>query len=447
MKFLRIIFLSFICFLSNNVFSQNIKNLNFDIVEKNIVLTFDVSDENFFSCIMGACALTNDPLSPNFINQSSLRTNIESIKYSSEIYFKVSIDDYEGESMKIDLPEYILNNIKLGKNTVNIDIEKYLNNYIGYDDLIFEFEVKIVETNFIPVYFEIQTDSITIDKWDENLILRILNNNLHYIKYYNLSNLSFKISRNGNNYLEGYIDQKGKFLISRINNSDREWEGEYLIQLSNSGYGNDSYLDKLYLSKKEAVKKEKKNPTRDKKGIGIFINYSSDNVLSQTGYSLPLSANQSGYLPDILYGIEGFLPNSKFSVGFIFGIETSEFPTYQNGLWLITNPPPQLFETSELSNQLYALTIGHQIGKSPFNLKITLGTNNYNFETERVTNAGNIEPYWEFSSAFYGSAGMQLFIGRGNSSILNGEGKSPRITAEIYITTLGTIGYGFGLVF
>ena len=120
--------------------------------------------------------------------------------------------------MKIDLPEYILNNIKLGKNTVNIDIEKYLNNYIGYDDLIFEFEVKIVETNFIPVYFEIQTDSITIDKWDENLILRIINNNLHYIKYNNLSNLSFKISRNGNTYLEGYIDQKEKFLISRINN-------------------------------------------------------------------------------------------------------------------------------------------------------------------------------------------------------------------------------------
>ena len=75
---------------------------------------------------------------------------------------------------------------------------------------------------------------------------------------------------------------------------------------------------------------------------------------------------------------------SKFSVGFLFGIETSEFPTYQNGLWLITNPPPQLFETSELSNQLYALTIGRQIGKSPFNLKIALGTNNYNFEKFHV---------------------------------------------------------------
>ena len=136
MKFLKIIFLSFTCFLSNNIFSQNINNLNFDIVKKNIVLTFDVSDENFFSCRMGACALTNDPLSPNFINQSSLKANIESIKYSSEIYFKVSIDDYVGESMKIDLPEYILNNIKLGRNTINIDIEKYLNNYIGYDDLI-----------------------------------------------------------------------------------------------------------------------------------------------------------------------------------------------------------------------------------------------------------------------------------------------------------------------
>ena len=105
-----------------------------------------------------------------------------------------------------------------------------------------------------------QTKSITIDKWDENLILRTLNNNLHYIKYYNLSNLSFKLSRNGNTYLEGYIDQKGKFLSSRINNIDREWEGEFLIQISNSGYGNDSYSDRLYISKKEVVKKEKKIP-------------------------------------------------------------------------------------------------------------------------------------------------------------------------------------------
>ena len=75
----------------------------------------------------------------------------------------------------------------------------------------------------------------------------------------------------------------------------------------------------------------------------------------------------------------------------MFGIETKFFSKNYD------DPPTQLFETSELSNQLYALTIGHQIGKSPFILKIALGTNNYNFEIE--DNFGQLF-YWDFHLHF-----------------------------------------------
>ena len=53
-----------------------------------------------------------------------------------------------------------------------------MNSYIGFD-IGFEFEVQIIDQpNFIPVYFETQTKTITLDKWDENEILKLLYWNL-----------------------------------------------------------------------------------------------------------------------------------------------------------------------------------------------------------------------------------------------------------------------------
>ena len=200
--------------------------------------------------------------------------------------------------------------------------------------------------------------------------------------------------------------------------------------MTNSGYSNDSYSDNIYLSKKEEIpkvvaKKEKKNPTRDKSVFGLFVNYSPDNNLNNTGYALPFSKNQSGYLPDVLFGIEGFITESKLSVGFMFGTEKSSFPNYDDDC-----------DFGCLNNSLYALTLGSQIGKSPFIFKVALGGYSYNYEIEDSLGA-----FYDYTSAFYGSAGLQLFLGRGNA-----KGKA-RVTAEAYITTLGTIGYGMGLIF
>ena len=429
MKYFRLIFIFFFSQLSHKIYSQNIKDLDFELVENNIVLTFNVVDQNFLTCKNGACISSNNSLSPNFNNKTALNTNINSITFSSNIFFKVLIDGYESESTKINLPYDILNNIKLGKNTIEIDIEKYLSDYIGFD-IEFEFEVQIIDQpNFIPVYFETQTKTITLDKWDENEILKLLYWNLQYIKYKDLSNLSFKLIRNSKVYLEGYIDGEEKFKILKATpNSSNNWEDVYLIEMTNSGYSNDSYSDNIYLSKKEEIpkvvaKKEKKNPTRDKSGFGLFVNYSPDNNLNNTGYALPFSKNQSGYLPDVLFGIEGFITESKLSVGFMFGTEKSSFPNYVD-------------EWDELNNSLYALTLGSQIGKSPFIFKVALGGYSYNYEIEDSLGA-----FYDYTSAFYGSAGLQLFLGRGNA-----KGKA-RVTAEAYITTLGTIGYGMGLIF
>ena len=55
MKYFKINIHFFICFLSHNIYSQNIKDLDFELVENNIVLTFDVSDQNFLTCKNGAC--------------------------------------------------------------------------------------------------------------------------------------------------------------------------------------------------------------------------------------------------------------------------------------------------------------------------------------------------------------------------------------------------------
>ena len=73
---------------------------------------------------------------------------------------------------------------------------------------------------------------------------------------------------------------------------------------------------------------------------------------------------------------------------------------------------------------------------SPFIFKVALGGYSYNYEIEDSLGA-----FYDYTSAFYGSAGLQLFLGRGNA-----KGKA-RVTAEAYITTLGTIGYGMGLIF
>ena len=431
MKYLRLIFIFFLYQLSHNIVSQNIEDLDFELVENNIVLTFNVVDQNFLTCKNGACISSDNSLSPNFSNKTALNTNINSTTFSSNIFFKVLIDGYESESTKINLPYDILNNIKLGKNTIEIDVEKYLSDYIGFD-IEFEFEVQIIDQpNFIPVYFETQTKTITLDKWDENEILKLLYWNLQYIKYRDLSNLSFKLIRNSKVYLEGYIDGEEKFKILKATpNSSNKWEDVYLIEMTNSGYSNDSYSDNIYLSKKEEIpkvvaKKEKKNPTRDKSGFGLFVNYSPDNQISNTGYSLPLSNSQSGYLPDLLFGIEGFITETKLSVGFMFGIEKSSFPNYVDDC-----------DFGCLNNSLYALTLGSQIGKSPFIFKVALGGYSYNYEIE-----DSFGPFYDYSGSFYGSAGLQLFLGRGNA-----KGKA-RVTAEAYITTLGTIGYGMGLIF
>ena len=429
MKYFRLIFVYFFYQLSHNIYSQNIENLDFKLVENNIILTFNVVDQNFLTCRNGACISSNNSLSPNFSNKTALNTNINSTTFSSNIFFKVLIDGYESEPTKINLPYDILNNIKLGKNTIEIDIEKYLSDYIGFD-IEFEFEVQIIDQpNFIPVYFETQTKTITLDKWDENEILKLLYWNLQYIKYKDLSNLSFKLIKNSKVYLEGYIDGEEKFKILKTTpNSSNKWEDVYLIEMTKSGDSNDSYSDNIYLSKKEespkvVAKKEKKNPTRDKSGFGLFVNYSPDNNLNNTGYALPFSKNQSGYLPDVLFGIEGFITESKLSVGFMFGTEKSSFPNYVD-------------EWDELNNSLYALTLGSQIGKSPFIFKVALGGYSYNYQIEE-----SFGPFYDYTSAFYGSAGLQLFLGRGNAN-----GKT-RVTAEAYITTLGTIGYGMGLIF
>ena len=431
MKYFRLIFIFFFSQLSHKIYSQNIKDLDFELVENNIVLTFNVVDQNFLTCRNGACISSDNSLSPNFNNKTALNTNFNSITFSSNIFFKVLIDGYESESTKINLPYDILNNIKLGKNTIEIDIEKYLSDYIGFD-IEFEFEVQIIDQpNFIPVYFETQTKTITLDKWDENKILQLLYWNLQYIKYKDLSNLSFKLIKNNKVYLEGYIDGEEKFKILKATpNSSNKWEDVYLIEMTNSGYSNDSYSDNIYLSKKEEIpkvvaKKEKKNPTRDKSGFGLFVNYSPDNNLNNTGYALPFSKNQSGYLPDVLFGIEGFITESKLSVGFMFGTEKSSFPNYDDDC-----------DFGCLNNSLYALTLGSQIGKSPFIFKVALGGYSYNYEIEDSFGA-----FYDYTSAFYGSAGLQLFLGRGNAN-----GKA-RVTAEAYITTLGTIGYGMGLIF
>ena len=106
----------------------------------------------------------------------------------------------------------------------------------------------------------------------------------------------------------------------------------------------------------------------------------------------------------------------------MFGTEKSSFPNYVD-------------EWDELNNSLYALTLGSQIGKSPFIFKVALGGYSYNYQIEE-----SFGPFYDYTSAFYGSAGLQLFLGRG----INGK---TRVTAEAYITTLGTIGYGMGLIF
>ena len=433
MKYFRLIFICFLYQLSHNISSQSIEDLDFKLIDNNIVLTFNVVDQNFLTCKNGACISSDNSLSPNFSNKTALNTNINSTTFSSNIFFKVLIDGYKSESTKINLPYDILNDIKLGKNTIEIDVEKYLSDYIGFDIGV-EFEVQIIDQpNFIPVYFETQTKTITLDKWDENEILKLLYWNLQYIKYKDLSNLSFKLIKNSKVYLEGYIDGEEKFKILKTTpNSSNKWEDVYLIEMTNSGYSNDSYSDNIYLSKKEEIpkvvaKKEKKNPTRDKSGFGFFVNYSPENKISNTGYGLPLSKSQSGYIPDVLFGIEGFVTESKLSVGFMFGTEKSSFPEYDQG---------DCRYDFCLRNTLYALTLGSQIGKSPFIFKVALGGYSYNYEIEDY-----FGPFYDYKSAFYGSAGLQLVLGRGNA-----KGKA-KVTAEAYITTLGTIGYGIGLIF
>ena len=88
MKYFRLIFIYFFYQLSHNIYSQNIENLDFELIENNIILTFNVVDQNFLTCKNGACISSNNSLSPNFSNKTALNTNINSTTFSLIFFLK-----------------------------------------------------------------------------------------------------------------------------------------------------------------------------------------------------------------------------------------------------------------------------------------------------------------------------------------------------------------------
>lgn len=178
-----------------------------------------------------------------------------------------------------------------------------------------------------------------------------------------------------------------------------------------------------YDTTKVKVKKIKEinRKDRDKSGLGINFSYLTESI-DETSFA-PNNAvgfgKKSRYIPEILMGIEWFIKNSKLSIGLQYGFQKSKFDYYSGDI-------------NNLKDQLYALSIGNQIGNSPFFIKASLGAQSYNYDT--VDN-------YELTYKFYGSAGIQVFIGRGISKNNN------RITAEAFINTAGSIGYGLGFLF
>ena len=167
--------------------------------------------------------------------------------------------------------------------------------------------------------------------------------------------------------------------------------------------------------------KEVNRKDRDKSGFGITLSYLSESI-DETSFASNNTVSfgkKSRYIPEILMGLEWFIKNSKLSIGLQYGFQKSKFDYYSGDI-------------NNLKDQLYALSIGNQIGNTPFFIKASFGAHSYNFDT--------IENY-ELTYKFYGSAGIQVFIGRGISKNNN------RITAEAFINTAGSIGYGLGFLF
>ena len=178
-----------------------------------------------------------------------------------------------------------------------------------------------------------------------------------------------------------------------------------------------------YDTTKVKVKKIKEinRKDRDKSGFGITLSYLTESI-DETSFGTNNTVGfgkKSRYIPEILMGLEWFIKNSKLSIGLQYGFQKSKFDYY-------------LGDIDNLKDQLGAFSIGNQIGNTPFFIKASFGAHKYNFDTT---------DNYETTYKFYGSAGIQVFIGRGISKNNN------RITAEAFINTAGSIGYGLGFLF
>ena len=110
--------------------------------------------------------------------------------------------------------------------------------------------------------------------------------------------------------------------------------------------------------------------------------------------------------------------NRKISVGGLYGIQNSKFDFFTG-------------DSDKLKDQLMAITIGNQLGRSPFFVKIAMGIIRYNHDS--------LENY-SLNNDFYGSGHLLVFIGKGKAKGNN------RITAEISYNTVGSLGFGVGIL-
>jgi len=203
--------LIFLVFSSQVSRSQKIQNLDFELIGSNIILNFNVTSK--FT---------------NFGNDE---------RYSADVYYKELIKGYDEVSTesffrrKIELPTSITNSIKPGNNSISIDVYNYLSEYLGSETL-FEFQIEL-NPSFIPVYFE-SGPKLKIGK--QNTI------NLNYWDGY--SNLKYMISQNGVTVRDGSLNKDGIIDLPKSQN-----KGNFLLTVTNNGYGNSSYSKNVNLKK------------------------------------------------------------------------------------------------------------------------------------------------------------------------------------------------------